>query len=314
MKWKTFAAGALLLALALPVSADAGYTLDQLRQMALDYYEATSSSHYRPPICDAQVNRDDSVTLHLYTIEQPGTEYEHTATSDWYFVDPLTGKGTNLLNEEVDLSPYAAAGSAEETIGLQPSEDTLPVVDPTPFYGVWCMASKTYEDIQRAAKSLSAEGFLAKVYVSTDWSNLNPEFWYVMSAGTYSSEEAAKAALPHAQKFYPDAYVKYTGDYQGELCPDDGRGPEESPNSAMTMTPFYGIWCQASKSLSEAQAYASELSRQGIQGTVFVTTEWSNLNPEMWYVVSAGTYSSREQAEIKLPKVQRIYPAAHERG
>ena len=26
-------------------------------------------------------------------------------------------------------------------------------------------------------------------------------------------DEAALAALPHVQKFYPDAYVKYSGDY-----------------------------------------------------------------------------------------------------
>ena len=293
MKLKSFMAGVMLLALSVTASADAGYTTGQLCRMALDYYAATSPSHYRPSLCEAQINRDDSVTIHLYDIVQEGTEYEHTATSDWYFVDPLTGKGTNLLNEEIDLSPYAV-GLSQEVI--------------TPFYGVWCTASKTYADIQQEAEELSAEGFRAKVYISNEWSGLNPEFWYVMSAGTYSTEEAARAALPHVQKYYPDAYVRYTGAYQAAICPDDGRDPAEI--EADTRTPFYGIWCQAAKSLSEARGYADEFTAKGIQSSVFVTTDWSNLNPEMWYVVSTGIYSSEEQARARLPEIQKVYPEA----
>ena len=312
MKLKSFMAGVMLLALSVTASADAGYTTDQLCRMALDYYEATSPYHHRPAFCEAQVNRDDSVTLHLYDIVQDGSEYAHTATADWYYVDPLTGKGTNLLNQEVDLSPYATGGSqgvAEAAGRPGVAEAAGRAESMTPFYGVWCSASKTYADIQQEAQELSAEGFRARVYVSTDWNNLNQEFWYVMSAGAYSTEEAARAALPHVQKYYPDAYVKYTGAYKGEICPDDGRDSAEIETNAQT--PFYGIWCQAAKSLSEAQGYANELSAQGIWSTVFVTTDWSNLNPEMWYVVSAGVYGSEEQAQARLPEVQRVYPEAY---
>ena len=42
-----------------------------------------------------------------------------------------------------------------------------------------------------------------------------PEKFYVVTAGVYLSESDANAALPSVQGFYPDAYVKYSGDYQG---------------------------------------------------------------------------------------------------
>lgn len=58
-------------------------------------------------------------------------------------------------------------------------------------------------------------GYDAQVFVTTDWSNLNSEKFYVVTAGVYLSESDANAALPSVQGFYPDAYVKYSGDYQG---------------------------------------------------------------------------------------------------
>ena len=54
-------------------------------------------------------------------------------------------------------------------------------------------------------------GYPAEVYVTTDWSNLNSENWYVVTAGTYGTESAAKNALSHVQEYYRDAYVKYSG-------------------------------------------------------------------------------------------------------
>ena len=178
-----------------------------------------------------------------------------------------------------------------------------------PFYGVWCDASKTYSDVQAAADNLSVQGFLAKVYVTTDWSNLNTEFWYVMTAGTYTTEEAAEAALVHVRNYYPDAYVKYSGSYQGQSSGTTLQS--QTSGQAGATDPFYGIWCQASKSLLEAQNYADNISVHGFVGKVFVTTEWSNLNTELWYVVSAGVYYSQGQAEAMLPAVQAFYPDAY---
>ena len=76
--------------------------------------------------------------------------------------------------------------------------------------------------------------------------------------------------------------------------------------------PFYGIWCIASKELSDAETFVKEtLMKKGIEGAIFVTTDWENLNTEKWYVVTAGIYGSKEAAQNKLEAVQRIYADAY---
>ena len=51
------------------------------------------------------------------------------------------------------------------------------------------------------------------VFTTTDWSNLNSEKWYVVTAGQYGTEKEANNKLDAVQKYYPDAYVKYSGDH-----------------------------------------------------------------------------------------------------
>ena len=85
----------------------------------------------------------------------------------------------------------------------------------SPFYGIWCYGSKTEADANSFAASVIDKGFDGRVFVTTDWSNLNSEKYYVVTAGIYSTEEDAKAALAGVQSAgYSDAYVKYSGDYQ----------------------------------------------------------------------------------------------------
>ena len=87
---------------------------------------------------------------------------------------------------------------------------------PSPFYGIWITASKDITDVQNVVTEARNRGLNAGLYITTDWSNLNPEFWYVASAGEYASEASANAALPNIQAAgYGDAYVKYTGSWQG---------------------------------------------------------------------------------------------------
>lgn len=78
----------------------------------------------------------------------------------------------------------------------------------SPFYGIWCGAAKTEAEAQKQAKKIRGNGFDAQVFVTTDWSNLNTEKWYVITAGTYGTEEAASAVLPDVQRVCSDAYIK----------------------------------------------------------------------------------------------------------
>lgn len=74
---------------------------------------------------------------------------------------------------------------------------------------------------------------------------------------------------------------------------------------------FYGIWCGASKEYSEAEEIANKLISYGFKADILVTTDWENLNSEKWYAVSAGKYSSEEDAENILSDVQKIYSSAY---
>lgn len=178
-----------------------------------------------------------------------------------------------------------------------------------PFYGIWCGASKDRRDMERLADSLSAKGFSAKVFLTTDWSDLNVEPWYVAAAGTYAARAAAESALPLVQVYYPDAYVKYSGNWQGIV--DSSQISAPSDPDAGWRTPFYGIWCYASKSYGDAQDFAYDLQCKAWPAAIYVTTDWSNLNSEFWYVVSAGSYTSESSARASLMQVQAICPDAY---
>ena len=83
----------------------------------------------------------------------------------------------------------------------------------SPFYGIWCAATKDEEGAQEIASAMREYGLPAEVLITTDWSNLNKEKWYVISAGRYASREEAEKALPQVKDYYDDAYIKYSGDY-----------------------------------------------------------------------------------------------------
>ena len=100
--------------------------------------------------------------------------------------------------------------------GSQNTVDSVPpAVTNTAFYGIWCAADKTYDGVQETLYPLQQAGFTAEILVTTDWSNLNPEPWYVVTAGRYETEESANAVLSAVKQVYPDAYVKWSGNYNG---------------------------------------------------------------------------------------------------
>lgn len=83
-----------------------------------------------------------------------------------------------------------------------------------PFYGIWCGAAKSESGAEKEANALRDKGLDVQVFFSPDWSNLNQEEWYVITAGVHASEADAKNYLPTVQAVYPGAYIKYSGEYQ----------------------------------------------------------------------------------------------------
>lgn len=82
----------------------------------------------------------------------------------------------------------------------------------SPFYGIWCGASKDEVGAEKIASELRDNGFAAEIFITTEWSNLNTERWYVITAGTYNSREEAEHILPSVNNYYENAYIKYSGE------------------------------------------------------------------------------------------------------
>lgn len=77
------------------------FTTEQLKNMALDYYEAKTG--YRPNSVSLRVNADDSISIQLY--DNMG---DHNSTSDWYTVDKETAVGTDIMGNKIDLKEKPA--------------------------------------------------------------------------------------------------------------------------------------------------------------------------------------------------------------
>ena len=80
------------------LSQSTGYTDEQLIELAKLYIKTKSG--YLPSIVEKDSSQNGMVTIHLYDLVD-----NHTTTSDWYIVNSLTGKGTDVLGKEIDISP-----------------------------------------------------------------------------------------------------------------------------------------------------------------------------------------------------------------
>lgn len=88
----------------------------------------------------------------------------------------------------------------------------------TPFYGIWCCGVKDESEAEVVRQDLLSKGFFeAQTFISSDWTNLNSDKWYVVTAGIYSEEATAYLILDTVKaEGYGDAYVKYTGEYKNQ--------------------------------------------------------------------------------------------------
>lgn len=215
---------------------------------------------------------------------------------------------TDALAAQIKEKTMEEATASTEAI----ADDSYIVIenDNTPFYGIWCSASKTQEEAENTISTLEQNGFHGQLFVSSEWSNLNPEMWYVVTAGLYSSESNAYTALSSIQRIYPSAYIKYSGDYLGRSSYSYVYQETRSQNDPAHPA-FYGIWCDAAKTEAEALERARNVSATGFSPEIFITSDWSNLNPVTWYVITAGVYSSEAEASAALPGVQTFYPDAY---
>ena len=221
-----------------------------------------------------------------------------TYTTNNYYEQKDAAASSEAATESkpTEQKPAVSSAPADSAPQSTPKTNTTKFDDNTPFYGIWVYASKSYDEAADTSAKVSSNGFSAYVEDTTHWNNLNSENWYVVTAGKYASEDEANSELANVKKHYPDAYVKYSGDY----IKASGYQP-----------PFYGIWVSASKNYDDATKTADKVSSYGFDGYVEDTTNWSNLNSEKWYVVTAGRYASEKEANNKLAEVKEYYPDAY---
>jgi len=119
--------------------------------------------------------------------------------------------------DDPSVANSASANSSTAGSNQAPSAAPTGVSDrKTPFWGVWISASKDLDEAVATANEAWGKGFEAQVFMTTDWSNLNSEPWYVVSVGCFDSEADATALVAKAESAgYSGAYAKHSGDYQG---------------------------------------------------------------------------------------------------
>lgn len=80
------------------------------------------------------------------------------------------------------------------------------------FYGVWVSASKSKKVALSELRKVKARGFKkARIYQTNDWSNLNVEHYYAISINRYPNKAQARRSLKKVKRYYPGAYVKFSG-------------------------------------------------------------------------------------------------------
>ena len=85
-----------------------GYSNEKLIEMVKAYRK--TKGEYIPSIVEVEEENDNIVTIHLYDIVD-----DHTSTSDWYYINRLTGIGENLNGESINLNiENAIVGNNED--------------------------------------------------------------------------------------------------------------------------------------------------------------------------------------------------------
>lgn len=107
------------------------------------------------------------------------------------------------------------AQSSTNSVPASLSESKKPISDATkPFWGIWIYASKDYGSAAAFASDVKPTVGSPEVFLTAEWSNLNPEPWYAVSYSVAADEPSANALCEEAKHAgYADAYAKYSGDY-----------------------------------------------------------------------------------------------------
>ncbi|MCR5590817.1 MAG: SPOR domain-containing protein [Lachnospiraceae bacterium] len=142
-------------------------------------------------------------------LETEGSDTPYFLPEDGNYKRVSAGEVPVITMDEVELS--------SDSFGMFGGGQDLDVLKKQDYYGVFVSSAKSPEAFETTLDKLKEAGFAWSFTVYTpDFSGLNPEPYYTVTTGLYTSESDAKEALLEVKAAgYSDAYVKYAGSYIG---------------------------------------------------------------------------------------------------
>jgi hypothetical protein len=149
----------------------------------------------------------------------PGVAGQAAAPADTSAAAPANTTDSDVpASEELISGSYVAESesASDAAYETEASGSGLYTLEGVEYYGVFVAAYKTEHECSDLKTDLLNKGFDAAVIYTPDYSGLNPQPYYVVSPGLFTSEAEAKDCLALVKAAgYNDAYVKFAGEYIG---------------------------------------------------------------------------------------------------
>jgi len=168
------------------------------------------------------------------------------------------------------------------------------------FYGIWVYASQNFKEAVRVKGELMEYYFDPVIVYTGEWSNLGNNGYYAVSAGMFDNESDANNSLSYVKGYWPNAYVKYTGGYLGNLYP--------TTNNEYAMSESYKRTIQQ-RELNGLSAFQCKVIRNEIyarHGRMFVSEDMQKyFNSTSWYrgTIAADAFSDNMLTDIERENV-----------
>lgn len=170
------------------------------------------------------------LTVIIIYVMKNGNNDHSSESKDTGAISAKMTETDSFMTEETDSNntedipsiddEYTVSFTTKEKNTVKTTEDTLTEprdssIRTEPFYAILCSASQNHSEAEKSVKKLTDNGYDANIILTTDWSDLNSEPWFVVTVGYYNTKEDAQNELISVQKIFPDAYIKYTGSWIG---------------------------------------------------------------------------------------------------
>ena len=186
------------------------------------FYAAGACDHYKGAF-DCLANRIDSGGMSFelncdYKRDGDTLMLEFASPDDVPDEIPVKGEYKRIKDGQVHVTTMDEVELTSDSFGMYGGNQNYDELKRQEYYGVFVSSAKTPEGCIPTVNKLEEAGFIMEPVVYTpDFSGLNPEPYYVVTAGLFTSENDANDTLAKVKKAgFTDAYVKYAGTYTGD--------------------------------------------------------------------------------------------------